>query len=83
MTATRSAPPADVYIVPGRQLSGTREEVLAQIDEIGHGSASVPVLGRPNDSRARRRWRLDFCQADVRSIRVLRARFRAAASRGA
>ena len=34
MTKAVPEPPAEHYLVPARQLSGTREEVLEQIDEL-------------------------------------------------
>jgi hypothetical protein len=34
MTKKVSQPSTEHYIVPARELSGTREEVLAQIDEL-------------------------------------------------
>jgi hypothetical protein len=44
MTKNVSQPPREHYIVPARQLSGTREEVLAQIDELVLGLTGLRQL---------------------------------------
>jgi hypothetical protein len=44
MTKNVSQPPREHYIVPARQLSGTREEVLAQIDELILGLTGLRQL---------------------------------------
>jgi hypothetical protein len=44
MTKNMSQPPREHYIVPARQLSGTREEVLAQIDELILGLTGLRQL---------------------------------------
>jgi hypothetical protein len=44
MTKKVSQPSAEHYIVPARQLSGTREEVLAQIDELILGLTGLRQL---------------------------------------
>jgi hypothetical protein len=37
-------PPAEHYVIPARQLTGTREEVLAQIDELIVGLTGLRQL---------------------------------------
>jgi hypothetical protein len=44
MTKKVSQPSTEHYIVPGRQLSGTRDEVLAQIDELILGLTGLRQL---------------------------------------
>lgn len=44
MTKQDSLSACDMYIVPARQLSGTREEVLAQIDELILGLTGLRQL---------------------------------------
>ena len=44
MTKKAPQPPTEHYIVPARQLSGTREEVLAQIDELILGLTGLRAL---------------------------------------
>jgi hypothetical protein len=44
MTEKASQPPREHYIVPARQLSGTRDEVLAQIDELILGLTGLRQL---------------------------------------
>jgi hypothetical protein len=62
MTGSAAPSPAEHYVMPARRLSGTRDEVLAQIDEIMVGLAGLRQLVSlhgPSPSQApRRRLRL-------------------------
>lgn len=44
MPKTAPAAPAECFIVPARQLSGTRDDVLAQIDELILGLTGLRQL---------------------------------------
>jgi hypothetical protein len=44
MTEKVAPPSTEQYIVPGRELSGTRDEVLAQIDELILGLTGLREL---------------------------------------